>query len=319
MKVFSVSTSLLSLALVSCSSSGHEAAPRNDPLVAYPGYTGTFDGFSLVIDERFDSLDPSLWRAGDGAVGGESMCRFQDDGVQFADGVLNLVIREQFVPPSWSVDHDQQKGDYDYICGELRIRDEFKFRYGRIEARMKAPDRETASGYISSLFTYNFTKEPGSDSFVGAEWEEIDVELEGGRPDKFQANLIYGLDTWEWWRTRDYGAWEDKIEVGPVDEWRVFAIEWLPDAIRWYVDGVLVKTLSASDLDCDPECAPPQINPTPIPDDPTTLIMNFWIPTDEVQDHFGGNKARNIYPMTAQYDWFRYYELDAYPNETTDN
>lgn len=278
---------------------------------AYFSYTGEYDGFSLIIDERFDAFDDTLWRTGDGAVGGESMCRFQPQGVRVEDGKLKLVVTEEPISAGWSRDHEQEKGPYKFSCGELRTRDEVQFHYGRIEARMKAPNRETASGYISSLFTYRFDKDPGSKSPDSTEWEEIDVELEGGRPDKFQANLIYGKDTWEWWRTRIYGAWEDKIEVGPVDEWRVFAIEWLPESISWYVDGELVKTLNATDIDCDPECVPPQELPTPIPNNPTTIFMNFWIPVDDVQDYFGGNKERNQYPMIAEYDWFRYYAWDG--------
>lgn len=295
----------------SCSTVSNDAPIASTPLEAYPGYSGVYEGFTLQVDERFDRLDSELWRPGDGAVGGESICRFQDQGVVVEDGKLKLVIRPEDIAPGWSVDHNQEKGPYKFVCGELRTKDELSYHYGRIEVRMKAPNRETASGYISSLFTYRFEKDETSDTPDSVEWEEIDVELEGGRPDKFQANLIYGKDTWEWWRTRVYGAWEDKIEVGPVDEWRVFAIEWLPDSISWYVDGELVRTLTSRDIDCDPECIPPQEQPTPIPNNPTTIIMNFWIPNDEIQDYFGGNKERNIYPMTTEYDWFRYYAWDG--------
>ena len=304
---------LLPALLVSCQTAPTSVVQRTPDFETYPGYTGDYLGFTLTIDERFDRFDKTLWRTGDGAVGGESMCRFQADGVRVEDGKLILEVREEDVPPGWSKDHEQEKGPYDYACGEVRTVEGREFLYGRIEARMKAPPREAASGYISSLFTYRFEEDPTSSTPDSVEWDEIDVELEGGRPDKFQANLIYGKDTWEWWRTRQYGAWEDKIEVGPVDEWRVFAIEWLPDMIRWYVDGELVKTLSQEDLDCTPECVPPQDFPTPIPDNPTTILMNFWIPVDAVQDYFGGNKERNQYPMTTEYDWFRYYELDSHP------
>ena len=291
---------------------------HDEALIAYADYNGTYDGFSLVIDERFDTLDPSLWKIGDGAVGAEADCRFHPKGVQIEDGVLQLVIKPMQVAASWSEDHQQEKNAYDYVCGELRTQPDRLFRYGRIEARMKAPARETASGYISSLFTYTNTVDPANPNTSDREWEEIDIELEGGRPDKFQANLIYGFNTWEWWRTRDWGAWEDKIIVGPVDEWRVFAIEWVPDAIRWYVDGELIKTLSADDVDCDPACVAPQEFPTPIPDNPTTILMNFWIPNDIIQNEFGGNKGRNTYPMYAEYDWFRYYELDTHPVASND-
>ncbi len=304
------------LGLTACATPIVSKYHQSDKLQSYTGYTGQYDGYTLVIDERFNEFDDSLWRTGDGAVGGESMCRFQPQGVVVEEGHLKLIVQPEAVPPGYSNDHAQEKGPYDYVCGEVRTVDDRRFHYGRIEARMKAPNRETASGYISSLFTYRFDKDSASETPESTEWEEIDVELEGGRPDKFQANLIYGKDTWEWWRTRVFGAWEDKIEVGPVDEWRVFAIEWLPDEIRWYVDGELVKTLTVSDLDCVPECVAPQEQPTPIPNNPTTIFMNFWIPVDDVQDYFGGNKDRNQYPMTAEYDWLRYYSWDG---EITNN
>lgn len=284
-----------------------------DELIAYPDYNGEYEGFTLVIDERFDAFNDKIWQKGDGAVGGESICRFQPQGVQFNDGILALVIQQESIAPGWSIDHKQQKGPYNFSCGELRTRNEVPIRYGRIETRMKAPARETASGYISSLFTYVNNKEANLADNKTREWEEIDIELEGGRPDKFQANLIYGNNTWEWWRTREFGAWEDKIVVGPVDEWRVFAIEWLPDAIHWYVDGQLVKTLSQDDIDCVPKCKPPQKHATPIPDNLTMIMMNFWIPNDNIEETFGGNKKRNRYPMKTEYDWFRYYELDSHP------
>ena len=313
MKPLSLSAGPLFLFLTACATPSFPIASPAIAFETYQNYSGVYPDFTLVIDDRFDQFDETLWRTGDGAVGGESMCRFQPQGVRVEDGILRLIVDVEDVPPGYSNDHAQEKGPYDFVCGEVRTVDNRLFHYGRIEARMKAPNRETASGYISSLFTYRFDKDPGSATPDPTEWEEIDVELEGGRPDKFQANLIYGKDTWEWWRTRVFGAWEDKIEVGPVDDWRVFAIEWLPDQIRWYVDGELVKTLTASDIDCNPECIPPQENPTPIPNNPTTIFMNFWIPVDDVQDYFGGNKVRNQYPMMAEYDWFRYYAWDGAP------
>ena len=280
-------------------------------LEAYPGYSGHYPGFSLVLDERFDVFDTSVWEVGDGAVGSESMCRFHDEGVRVRDGALELVIERMHIPSGWSDNHQMIKKAYDYICGEVRTQRALRIRYGRIEARMRAPDRRTASGYIASLFTY---VNEGNEHF-GREWEEIDIELEGGRPDAFQANLIYGVDAPGWGHTRRYGAWEDKIDTGPVDRWRIFAIEWLPDRISWYVDGKLLKTLTAADIDCVPACVPPQEASTPIPDDPADVMINFWIPNDEIQDAFGGNKGRNEYPMRTRYDWLRIYQYDAQPLE----
>lgn len=279
---------------------------ENDLPTAYAGYKGIYSDFTLVLDERFDVFDKQIWEIGDGAVGGEAACRFQPQGVQVKDGLLNLIIRQEPIASGWSNDHQMDKSAYQFSCGELRTTEHKKIRYGRYETRMKAPDRAVASGYISSLFTY-------TNEGVPREWEEIDVELEGGRPDKFQANLIYGKNTWQWWATREWGAWEHKINIAPADEWRVYAIEWMPTEINWYVDGVLTKSLKQDDLDCVPSCIAPQIYPTPIPDNLSQLMINFWIPKDEIQNDFGGNKKRNIYPMYTQYDWIRFYQLDAEP------
>jgi endo-1,3-1,4-beta-glycanase ExoK len=313
MKFIVFITGILSISLSSCLINDPLNISRDESLTAYPEYTGKYNGFSLLLDERFNEFNDAVWRKGDGAVGGESVCRFQEQGVQIVNGVMELEVRKEQVQPSWSVDHQQDKGVYDFSCGEFRTIESKKIRYGRIEARMKAPARDKASGYISSLFTYTNDFDRNGSAADKTEWEEIDIELEGSRPDKFQANLIYGENTWEWSRTRDYGAWEDKIVVGPVDEWRVYAIEWLPDVIKWYIDGKLVKTLNQSEIDCKPECVFPQKNPTPIPDNSTDIIINFWIPNDSIQDVFGGNKGGNVYPMKTQYDWIRYYQLDSHP------
>lgn len=273
---------------------------------AYSGYTGVYSGYTLKLDERFNSLNTAIWKKGDGAVGGESMCRFQPQGVQVVNGNLELVVRKEYVPGSYSYDHQAEKGAYNYSCGELRTVSTKRIKYGRIETRMKAPARASATGYISSLFTYKHEGSP-------REWEEIDIELEGGRPDKFQANLIYGVNVADWSGTRQWGAWEHKIDIAPADQWRVYAIEWTPTGIRWFVDGVLVKTLNQDWIDCNPSCVPPQVTYTPIPNDLTDLMMNFWIPNDGIQDAFGGNKRGNVYPMVTQYDWVRIYQLDSQP------
>lgn len=273
---------------------------------AYSGYTGVYSGYTLKLDERFNSFNTGIWAKGDGAVGGESICRFQPQGVQVVNGNLELVVRKEYVAGSYSNDHKADKGPYNYSCGEMRTIPSKRIKYGRIETRMKAPARASATGYISSLFTYKHEGSP-------REWEEIDVELEGGRPDKFQANLIYGVNVIDWNGTRQWGAWEHKIDIAPADQWRVYAIEWTPTGIRWFVDGVLVKTLNQDWIDCSPSCVAPQVTYTPIPNDLTELMMNFWIPNDGIQDVFGGNKYGNVYPMITQYDWVRVYQLNTHP------
>jgi len=264
---------------------------------AYPGYTGVYQGFTLVQDDRFSELDNSFWETGDGGFT-ENDCRFVPQGVQFADGVMSLTIQEENIPASWSYANENWVTEKNYSCGELRSKNEYL--YGRFEARIRNPNPAQASGYISSLFTY---RNKASENF---RWREIDVEMEGVRPSKFQANLIFGEGTWEWSRTRNWGAYEEKIEIGNTSEWKVYAIEWTNAHIKWYVDGVLKKTLTQSDVDGIP-LIPPQQYPAKIPELAQKAMMNFWIPNDLIQNDFGGNKIDNVYPMKAEYDWFRYY------------
>lgn len=284
-----------SAALVSCSSNN----PTSNSPEAYQGYTGEYDNFTLVLDERFDGFDSNVWERGDGAVGHEADCRFQPQGVEIKDGVMALTVRQEPIAEGFSHDHQLQKRAYDYSCGEIRTVE--KFKYGRIEARFKTPSTPT-SGFISSLFTYD--RDDGM-------WREIDIELEGGRPGSMQSNLIFADGASDpdfgWSQTRAWGAWESLHPMTKAtSEWTVYAIEWTPDYMAWFMDGVEVRRLTNDDLDNQPYKAP-QVNKTWVPETDTKIMMNFWIPTPQVGPHFGGETSGNQYPMTAEYDWFRYY------------
>ncbi|MBD1388072.1 family 16 glycosylhydrolase [Neiella sp. HB171785] len=280
--------------LTACSSD-----PATPQVEAYAGYTGQYDHFTLVLDERFDSFDAKVWERGDGAVGHEADCRFQPQGVEIRDGVMALTVRKESVAAGFSEDHQLQKRAYEFSCGEMRTVE--KFKYGRIEARFKTPTTAT-SGFISSLFTYD--RDDGM-------WREIDIELEGGRPGSMQSNLIFADGAsdpdFAWIDTRAWGAWEKLHPMTKAtSEWTVYAIEWTPDYIAWFMDGVEVRRLTNADLDNQPYQAP-QVNKTWVPETDTKIMMNFWIPTRQVGVHFGGDPIDNAYPMTAEYDWFRYY------------
>ena len=228
----------------------------------------------------------------------EPQCIFEKEGVQFNNGIMELTIDEA---NNW-------KG---YSCGEVRSKQ--LFPYGRIEARIKTPSKDDATGYISSLFTYYFEKYPNGDAKI---WRELDIEMEGAgvqhdpqRYRKFQANLIFGNDVWEWWRTGYWGRYEDKIVIGETSEWKVYALEWTENYIRWFVDGNMVKELNPSQMRAGVSAGNevPHIHDANVPEYKMGLFMNFWIPNDDIESNFGGVKSGNKYPMKAEYDWFRYY------------
>lgn len=290
-----------------------EADPDADLPEAYIGYTGEYQGFTLEVDERFDTFDNDLWAKGDGAVGTEGDCRFQSEGVVVEDGSMKLIIDRKPIPAGFSDDHNAQKRAYEYFCGEVRTKK--MYRYGRVEARFKTPAPAQASGFISSLFTYDYRD---------LQWREIDIEVEGiaRRAETMQSNLIYGNGATNWNETRNWGAWEDATHSTnkPLNEWTVYAFEWTPDYIAWFVDGLEVRRLTNEVLRANSPATLQQDNAVlqaftqgttaEIPTNDTLIMMNFWIPTPGVGVNFGGDPVNNQYPLTSEYDWYRYYSYD---------
>jgi beta-glucanase (GH16 family) len=109
--------------------------------------------------------------------------------------------------------------DKPYVSGEIFTHE--RYLYGYYEARMRAPRGE---GLVVGFFT--FTRPGGRSS-----WDEIDMEFLGRDPRWLELALHAG------------GRSQNKIVVLPFDasaDFHTYGFEWRPDAIRWYVDNVLV-------------------------------------------------------------------------------
>jgi hypothetical protein len=61
------------------------------------------------------------------------LSRFHDKGIRIVDGLLELVVIEEHVQASCSLDHQQQKGDYKFLCGDLSTLPEKKFVTGELK------------------------------------------------------------------------------------------------------------------------------------------------------------------------------------------
>ena len=73
-----------------------------------------------------------------------------------------------------------------------------------------------------------------------------------------------------------------------------YSIEWMPDSIKWFVDGNLVHTENGS-------------NGT-LPSTPGRIMMNFWPGTDTVNAWLGDFVYSG--PLQAQYDWVSFEAVD---------
>lgn len=100
------------------------------------------------------------------------------------------------------------------------IQTEERYRYGYFEIRMRTP---RDPGLVVGAFTYAPRQE-------GLRPNEIDIEIIG--KDTRRAEFTYH---------RDSKATHDTVPL-PFDAaegFHTFAFDWRPDAVRWYVDGVL--------------------------------------------------------------------------------
>jgi beta-glucanase (GH16 family) len=213
-------------------------------------------GWRLVFADDFDGLDTTKWTVSTHTFDGNAG-RFTPADVSVQDGMLTLTVRKQ------------RTGDRAYAAGEIATRT--AFLYGRFEVRMRAA---RGRGLISSFFTYR-----------PSPWDEIDLEFLGRNTKAVQANL-YVSPT------------EAPIEVPPFPtlhalafdasaDFHIYAFEWDPTEIRWYVDGVLIDRSST---------------PGAIPTLPLRVALNVWPSTNaKWAGHLGGRTA------SATYDWVRVY------------
>ena len=111
----------------------------------------------------------------------------------------------------------------------------FRTLYGRVEFRAKVP---WGKGLWPALWML-----PASDAYGGwAASGEIDVmEIVGDKPHEVLSSLHYGSGYPE--RTLHTNV-HPLPGNGSVSDWHVYAVEWEPGEIRFYVDDVLAATES---------------------------------------------------------------------------
>lgn len=128
-----------------------------------------------------------------------------------------------------------------------------RFRHGRFEIEMMAA---RGGGLVTGFFLHR-----------SAPRQEIDVEITGNECCRMLLNVYFnpgneGTDL-------DYGYRGSPcaIDLGfdASADFHRYAIEWLPDRIRWFIDDILVHERGSW-------------NPTPVPHLPMTLHANLWSP-----------------------------------------
>lgn len=282
-------------------------SPATQPSAAPP------PGWKLVWNDEFDgtAIDPKKWdfehgsflHAGDQWLPGWGnnelefyTSRPQNASVQ--DGMLHLrAIKESY------------KGAQ-YTSARLRTKGLFAKKYGRFEIRAKLP---TGRGMWPAIWLLPQQEKYGGWPASG----EIDlIEARGQEPGKVLGTLHYGSH----WPANTHTGMDYLFpDNGTIADFHVYALEWEPGEIRWYVDDHLYQRQnfwwSCSDTD-GPRGVEPvnesELNPWPAPfDHPYYLILNL-----AVGGIFLGNPdAKTPFPAEMLVDYVRVYDKsDGYPS-----
>ncbi|MFO7610447.1 MAG: family 16 glycosylhydrolase [Candidatus Krumholzibacteriia bacterium] len=213
--------------------------------------------WSLVWSDEFDgtALDTGDWNY-DVGTGCPNLCGWGNNELQYyrTQNVAvtggNLVITAR----------DESYGGASFTSGKVHTRGKRSFLYGRFEMRAKLP---TGGGMWPAFWMM-----PQDDAYGGwASSGEIDIMESANATTSVGGALHFG------------GQWPENTSTGGsttlggasfADDFHVYAVEWEPDQIRWYVDGVLFMTRTSAQWYSDG--APG--NPRAPFDQPFYLILN---------------------------------------------
>jgi len=276
---------LLGAGLPSCGKApvnGRPSAPATPATSAAPG------PWTLAWSDEFDGpsgarVDATKWvtETGGHGWGNQELEYYTDRGGNAelsGDGLLLIhALSEHYRGPDGV--------EREYTSARLKTQGRFEQTYGRFEARLQIPRGQglwPAFWMLGSSIAQvgwpqcgeidvmeNIGKEPGT----------VWGSLHG--PGRFGGNALHESFT---------------LPGGArfADAFHVFAVEWEPAAVRWYVDGVLYETRTPADL-------PPG---TPwVFDKPFFLLLNVAVGGSWP----GGPDATTVFPQTMSVDYVRVY------------
>ncbi len=156
---------------------------------------------------------------------------FSRHNVRFDDRGMSLHITRRNHGPTPYVSAEFQRSGF--------------YGYGRYEVVMRAAK---APGIVSSFFTH-------TDNYLGDPHSEVDFEFVGGKPHEVHTNYFW-----------DGASHAVDIDLGfdASAALHVYAFEWLPTSITWFVDGVEIRRVDSATAAAS------------IPTAASRVIANIW-------------------------------------------
>ena len=233
-------------------------------------------GWRLVWRDEFDGpgLDTTNWAPEIGGDGwGNAELEFYTDRHENAHVEAGQLIIEA---------RREEFGGRHYTSARLKTRGGARraWRYGRIEARIRIP---RGQGLWPAFWLLG-------DNCARVGWPgcgEIDIMENIGREPRTVHGTVHGPG---YAGAHGVSSAHMLADRAFADDWHVFAVEWEPDAIRWYVDDSLYKTVTPRDL-------PGQW----VFDHPFFIILNVAVGGDWP----GSPDATSVFPQTMLVDYVR--------------
>jgi beta-glucanase (GH16 family) len=190
----------------------------------------------LIWSDEFDGteLDTELWNydIGDGCPdlcgwGNNEQQYYSDspENISVADGILTITGKEDTL------------GGLEYSSAKITSFGKGEFKYGRFEARMRFPQTQgvwPAFWMLPADNVYGVWPQSG----------EIDiVEMIGANPGQAVGTIHTGFP---------YAYTSGYYDLPPgqifADNFHVFSVEWEPESITWFVDGIQYHELTPDDI-----------------------------------------------------------------------
>lgn len=169
----------------------------------------------------------------------------------------------------------------EWISSKYITKDKVGFKYGRIEARIKGP---VGAGTWGAFWMLGADIDDRRWPWCG----EIDVTELLGKTPNLSYGYLHGLIS-------DAAGRGTSVDMpkGFADDYHTYAIDWLPDQIDWYLDGVLYGSQQKLDKDW-------------VFDHEFYLIMNL-----AMGGNFGGGIEAGLTQASMSFDWIRFSTING--------
>jgi beta-glucanase (GH16 family) len=230
----------------------------------------------MVWNDEFDgsTLDSTKWVQETGGNGwGNAELEYYTNGghnVSVANGYLVIEARAE------------SYGGRAYTSARLKTQGLGAWKYGRFEARIKIP---RGQGLWPAFWMLG-------DNIPQVGWPtcgEIDIMENIGK----EPSTVHGTMHGPGYSGASGISSPYALATGAfADTFHVFAVEWEPNTVRWYVDSALYKTVSSAD-----------VPGTWVFDHPFFILLNV-----AVGGYWPGNPdGTTVFPQTMRVDYVRVY------------